>query len=120
MGKQGSLLAADASPKLQNDIPPVVGIRRQQENLQLLPETLRLLPGGGKLLLGQGFQLRVPEQGLRLLPAAFGTVQSLPSLHHRRQLLQLPLEASEPPAVAIDGRVRQLGLQVLLSKGQFF
>ena len=119
MGKQGPLLAADAAPELQDHVPPVVGIPGQQEDFQLLPEALRLLPGGGELLLGQLPELRVPEQGPGLLPAALRALQGPPGLHHRRQLLQLPLEGLEPPAVPIDRRVRQLGLQVLLPERQF-
>ena len=119
-GEEGRLLAAHAGTNLQDDVPSVVGVPGQKQPLQLPPEALRLLPGGGQLLLGQGLQLRVTEKGLRLLPAALRRLQGPGGLHHRRQLLELPLDGRQPPPSAVDGGVRQLGLQILLPHRQLF
>ena len=118
MGEQRALLTADTAPELQNHIPPVVGVPGQQQDFQLLLKALPLSPGGGQLLLRQLPHFGVPEKDFRLLPAALRFPKGPPSLRHRRQLLQLPLKGLQAGTVAVDGGVRQLGLQTLLTKGQ--
>ncbi len=84
--EESRLLSAYPGPDLQNDISPVVGVPGEQQPFQLLPEALRLRFGGGQLFLGQGLQFRVPEESLRLRPAAFRRLQGPARLHHRNQL----------------------------------
>ncbi|CAN3994810.1 YebC/PmpR family DNA-binding transcriptional regulator, partial [Dysosmobacter welbionis] len=77
-----------------------------------------LFPCGGQLLLGQLPHLRVREQLLRRGSVRLRLPVCLVRLCHRSQVLQLPIHSLQPLRVAIDRRVCQLGLQVLIPQGQ--
>ena len=81
-------------------------------------EALGLRLGLRQLLLGQLPEIRVVEEGLRLLPPPLRGEVGPVGLHHRLELPELPVDGGQAPGVPIDGRVRQLGLQALIAKGQ--
>ena len=118
--EQRAFLAADTAPELHDDVFLVIGVPGQQENPQFFPEPVQLQLGRGKFLLGKLVEIRVVKQFLRLSPVLFGPQPGPVGLHHRLQLLTLPVDLPQPGRVAVDGGVRKLGLQVLVPQGQFF
>ena len=115
--KQGPLLAADAGPDLQDDVPVVVGVPGQQQAFKLLRQAVPLLAGPMQLLLGQLPHFRVRQQllgpgavRLRLLPGPEGG-------HDGGQLLLLPAQAGQGFPVSVHRRVRQLPLHLVQPPG---
>ena len=115
--EQGALLAADAGPDLQDDVPVVVGVPGQQQAFKLLRQAVPLLACPVQLLLGQLPHFRVRQQllgpgtvRLRLLPGPEGG-------HDGGQLLLLPAQAGQGLSVGVHRRVRQLPLHLVQPPG---
>ena len=118
MDKQRTLLPTDAAPQLHDDVATVVRVPGQQQELQFLLQLFQPFPGVGQFLLGQFPEIRIMEQFLRLFPVRQGLAVGVIGLHHRAQFLQIPVDAFQLVHIAVNGRVRQLSLQVLIPQGQ--
>ena len=114
VGEEGCLFASHAGPDLHDHVLAVVGIPGQQEDLDLLLQGLDVPLGLGELLPGHLPQLRVAQQGLRLLQVRLPAFEMPVGGHQGLQLPLLPVEPGHQVRVAVGLRRAQLGLQVLI------
>ena len=77
----------------------------QEQEVQLLCQSLLPLLGPVQLLPGQVVHLRVGEHGLRLLPGAVGPAKCLIRPNHRGQLLLLPGQIPQTSGVCVHLRL---------------
>ena len=116
-GKECALLSAHAASDLQDHIPVIIGVFRQQQQRQLPLQPFTFRPGGGKLLLSQFPQIRVVKQLLCVRPGCLRRPPGVIGRHDRLQLLQFPGHVPQTHCITIDAGIRQLGLKVLIPQG---
>ena len=118
VGKQGALLSPNAAADLQNHIPAVVGIFGQQEDGQLFFQRLQFRFGFSQFLLRHFLHFRVMKQLLRLLTAAFRSPVGTVSLHHWGKLFEFSVDLVQLFRIAVNLRIAQPGLQILIAECQ--
>ena len=108
-GEEGGLVAAGAGPHLQEDVTLVVGVRWDQQALQLGFQGGAPLPGRVHFFPGQPGHLRIREHGLGAGEVLLDGLVALEAEGHGLELGVFLAQGAEPGLVSLDLGFRHQG-----------